>query len=90
MESPGFRLFAGFNCKSSVNMKMTASLIYDRIIELYAACLQSMKKRILRVKQNSKIPMFHLIVDEWTAKLMKKQFIGIRIRFVDEDFEWDR
>ncbi len=87
VESPGFRLFAGFNCKSSVNLKMTASLIYDRIIELYASCRQSMKKRILRVKQNSKIPMFHLIVDEWTAKLMKKRFIGIRIRFVDENFE---
>ena len=41
VESPGFRLFAGLNCKSSVNLKMTASLIYDRIIELYASCRQA-------------------------------------------------
>ena len=31
--------------------------------------------------------MFHLLIDEWWCKLLRRRFIAIRIRFVDESFE---
>ena len=87
VESPGFRFFAQFNCKPSVNQKFHAGVLFHRIVDLYAACIRSMKHQIQIQKKSAKIPMFHLLIDEWWCKLLRQRYIAIRIRFVDENFE---
>lgn len=87
VESPGFRFFTNFNCKNGVNSDLHAGLLFDRIVELYAACKNSMRKQIDNVKEGARIPMFHILIDEWFCKILRQRFIAVRIRFVDAPFE---
>lgn len=86
VDSPGFRFFAQMNCKPTMNQRFHSGLVFDRIVDIFVALKLTSKKIIARVKKSAIIAMFHLLIDEWWCKLLRRRFIAIRIRFIDENF----
>lgn len=87
VESDGFRFFLNFACIAACNTKMHSSVVSHRVVELYSSMKKCIVAKIKTDLGNLKFPRIHLMVDEWVCKLLRRRFVGIRIRYISEDFE---
>ena len=87
VESEGFRFFVNFACIAAFNQKMHARIVTHRIVELYASLKNALIQKIKTDLKNVKYPSIHLLIDEWHCKLLRRRFIGVRVRYITEDFE---
>lgn len=85
MESEAFRIMMYVACGSW--LQIHSETVIHRIVEMYASIKRCIIDRIRRDLGTFKFPIVHLLVDEWACKLLKRKFIGIRIRYVNEEFE---
>lgn len=87
VESSGFRFFAEIVAKPSLNLHMHAKMVNTRIVELYHSIKTLMIEKIRTDCHDTKLPMMHLLVDEWSCKQLKQRFIAIRVSYINEYFE---
>lgn len=68
--------------------KQSAKMLKRSIVELYLATRAFTVSSLAKVKQSSFLPMFHLNIDLWKSKSTAEKFLGIRLFFVDENFNY--
>lgn len=87
VESSGFRFFARLACTPKVNTRMHAKDVNKRIVELYVSLKNTIKDNIRDTCEFAKIPMLHLLVDEWYCTQLRQRYIAIRVSYINEQFE---
>ena len=84
VEDESFRYLVGEKCP-----KMSTKMLKRLVLELYIAAKESTMANFIRLKEQTKgLPLFHLNVDLWTCKANGQKFLGVRVYYVDEQFNY--
>jgi hypothetical protein len=86
-EYPKSRVIEAITVREGMQGPLNATRVSHAITELYS----STKREVVRYLQESrmeKCPNLSIMADFWTCKVTHRKFLGVRVYFVDRDWEF--